>query len=174
MPIRASRIWRKPLAVNKSGLYSEFRNKEDIYLACLEHYMVNRGGAITLAHEPLGWSNIEAFLKMACYHTRELKGCFMVYTLRDCPILSASAQAFIAQARATMKECVRRNIEVEKTIAPADEIAGNSLSDVLRIGSCPEYPNQRKNWNLCGKRRDGADQKTIAGSERDRSAQTFN
>ena len=29
--------------VNKSGLYTEFRNKEDVFVACLRHYLESPG-----------------------------------------------------------------------------------------------------------------------------------
>src|SRR5258708_12638881 len=50
--------------VNKSGLYSEFKDKEDLFLASLERYAQTRGAEILTAH-PLGWGNIERFLRLA-------------------------------------------------------------------------------------------------------------
>ena len=29
--------------VNKSGLYKEFRDKEDLFVACLRHYLESQG-----------------------------------------------------------------------------------------------------------------------------------
>ena len=43
--------------VNKSGLYSEFQNKEDLFMASLKHYLQTRGGADILSVQPLGWTN---------------------------------------------------------------------------------------------------------------------
>src|SRR5438477_12417937 len=45
--------------VNKSGLYSEFKDKEDLFLASLERYAQTRGAEILTA-EPIGWGNIES------------------------------------------------------------------------------------------------------------------
>src|SRR5437899_10647663 len=50
--------------VNKSGLYSEFKDKEDLFLASLERYAQTRGAEILTA-QPLGWGNMERFLRLA-------------------------------------------------------------------------------------------------------------
>jgi AcrR family transcriptional regulator len=49
--------------VNKSGLYTEFRDKEDLFLACLRHHLESQNKRGLLTKEPLGWKNIEMFLK---------------------------------------------------------------------------------------------------------------
>src|SRR5437660_12905958 len=51
--------------VNKSGLYSEFENKEELFLACLRYYRDTRIGGALLSTEPLGWDNIQKFLEEA-------------------------------------------------------------------------------------------------------------
>src|ERR1700675_3458801 len=47
--------------VNKSGLYSEFESKEELFLACLRYYLETRKGGAFLSTEPLGWDNIQKF-----------------------------------------------------------------------------------------------------------------
>src|SRR5438477_10950070 len=49
--------------VNKSGLYSEFESKEELFLACLRYYRDTRIGGALLSTEPLGWANIQKFLE---------------------------------------------------------------------------------------------------------------
>src|SRR5260370_22051900 len=41
--------------VNKSGLYSEFRDKEDLFVACLRHYLESQEKRGLLTNEPLCW-----------------------------------------------------------------------------------------------------------------------
>jgi AcrR family transcriptional regulator len=53
--------------VNKSGLYTEFRDKEDLFMACLRHYLESQGKRGLLTKEPLGWKNVETFSKMGRY-----------------------------------------------------------------------------------------------------------
>ena len=50
--------------VNKSGLYSEFKDKEDLFIQSLQYYLegLKKKGLLTAEH--LGWNNIERFLKM--------------------------------------------------------------------------------------------------------------
>src|ERR1700722_17975388 len=54
----------KATAVNKSGLYSEFKDKEDLFLSSLKHYVSRTAAYDVLGKEPKGWDNIETFLKM--------------------------------------------------------------------------------------------------------------
>lgn len=49
--------------VNKSGLYTEFRDKEDFFVACLRHYLQSQQKRGLLTTEALGWNNVENFLK---------------------------------------------------------------------------------------------------------------
>jgi TetR/AcrR family transcriptional regulator, copper-responsive repressor len=62
--------------VNKSGLYTEFRDKEDLFVACLRHYLESQGKRGLLTKEPLGWNNVETFLKNGPLNKREQQGCF--------------------------------------------------------------------------------------------------
>jgi hypothetical protein len=61
--------------VNKSGLYSEFKDKEDLFLQSLQYYLEKKG---LLTAEPLGWNNIERFLKMGPCSMEGQKGCFVL------------------------------------------------------------------------------------------------
>jgi AcrR family transcriptional regulator len=45
--------------VNKSGLYTEFRDKEDLFVGCLRHYLESQGKRGLLTKDPLGWKNVE-------------------------------------------------------------------------------------------------------------------
>jgi AcrR family transcriptional regulator len=65
----------KATGVNKSGLYSEFENKEDLYFASLNRYIANLVAASPLTEEPLGYGNIERFFKRKRCGIR--KGCFL-------------------------------------------------------------------------------------------------
>ena len=44
--------------VNKSGLYSEFKDKEDLFMQSLQYYLENLEKKGMLTAEPLGWNNI--------------------------------------------------------------------------------------------------------------------
>ena len=50
--------------VNKSGLYSEFKDKGDLFMQSLQYYLESLDKKGLLTAEPLGWNNIERFLKL--------------------------------------------------------------------------------------------------------------
>jgi TetR/AcrR family transcriptional regulator, copper-responsive repressor len=69
-------------AVGKSGLYTEFKDKEDLFVESLRRYfdvLMARGH---LTEQPLGWTNVESFLKV-CYGSWGQNGCFSVNSMRE-------------------------------------------------------------------------------------------
>ena len=68
--------------VNKSGLYSEFEDKEDLFTASMHRYLDVLNARQTLTRHPLGWNNIRKFLKI-CYGSWGQKGCFSVNSMRE-------------------------------------------------------------------------------------------
>jgi hypothetical protein len=49
--------------VNKSGFYAEFKDREDLFVQSLGYYLEGLEKKGLLTTEPLGWNNIERFLK---------------------------------------------------------------------------------------------------------------
>jgi AcrR family transcriptional regulator len=100
--------------VNKSGLYSEFRNKKAIFVASIQHYLRTRGGDDILSAEPQGWENIQRFLEIGqtCYTGR--RGCFSVNSLRDVVMMPSEAKRIIADNSAVLKGLLIRNIKAER------------------------------------------------------------
>src|SRR5271163_1198708 len=86
--------------VNKSGLYSEFRDKEDLFVACLQHYLEGQEKRGFLTKEPLGWKNVEAFLKHGPLNKGEQQGCFSVNSMREFAILPDEAYGVVTENRA--------------------------------------------------------------------------
>jgi TetR/AcrR family transcriptional regulator, copper-responsive repressor len=99
--------------VNKSGLYTEFRDKEDIFVESLRHYLNTRGGDDILSMEPKGWNNIQRFLEIGhtCYSGR--RGCFSVNSLRDASRLPPEALKIVDENNAKLKRLITRNIKAE-------------------------------------------------------------
>src|SRR5271154_3605868 len=104
----------KATGVNKSGLYAEFRDKGDLYLESLRHYLRKRQQEELLTTEPLGWKNIERFLKLGPCSLEGQKGCFAVSSMREFAILPPEAVGMIARSRNKLKRLIVRNIEVER------------------------------------------------------------
>ena len=106
--------------VNKSGLYTEFRDKEDLFMACLRHYLESQGKRGLLTKEPLGWKNVETFLKNGPLYKGEQQGCFSVNSMREFAILPDEAYAVVTENRALLQHLLAMNIEAEKpTMAPS-------------------------------------------------------
>ena len=109
--------------VNKSGLYSEFKDKEDLFIQSLQYYLENLEYNELLTAEPLGWNNIERFLKMGPCSTDGQKGCFAVSSMREFAILPPEAVVIITRNRSKLKQLIAKNIEVERPKMNADSLA---------------------------------------------------
>jgi TetR/AcrR family transcriptional regulator, copper-responsive repressor len=114
--------------VNKSGLYTEFRDKEDLFMACLRHYLESQGKRGLLTKEPLGWKNVENFLKNGPLYKGEQQGCFSVNSMREFAILPDEAYAVVTENRALLEHLLAMNIEAEKTKVAPSAIAEMVLS----------------------------------------------
>lgn len=104
----------KVTGVNKSGLYAEFANKEDLFLEALRHYGKNRRSLAILAQEPAGWENIEALLKLPPLRSDGQKGCFSVNTMREVGRLPEAAKEIISDNRQELKALMRKNLAAAK------------------------------------------------------------
>ena len=109
--------------VNKSGLYSEFKGKEDLFVQSLRYYVDTLELGPLLTGEPLGWDNIERFLKVRYRNAQGLKGCFVVNSMRESAILPRAAIDILAQSRRKLKELVAKNIEAERPKTEAQVLA---------------------------------------------------
>jgi AcrR family transcriptional regulator len=114
--------------VNKSGLYTEFRDKEDLFVACLRHYLEDQGKRGLLTKEPLGWKNVEAFLKNGPLNKKEQQGCFSINSMRELAILPEEAYAVMTENRALLQRHLAMNIEVERPKMAPSAIAEMVLS----------------------------------------------
>jgi TetR/AcrR family transcriptional regulator, copper-responsive repressor len=114
--------------VNKSGLYTEFRDKEDLFVACLRHYLESQEKRGLLTREPLGWNNVETFLKNGPFNKGKQQGCFSVNSMREFAILPAEAYAVVTENRALLQRLLAMNIEAEKPRMSPSAIAEMVLS----------------------------------------------
>jgi AcrR family transcriptional regulator len=128
--------------VNRSGLYTEFRDKEDLFLASLGHYIETSGLTDMLAAKPLGWANVEKYLKLglACWSGQ--KGCFSISSMRELAILPQEAGHIVEKSMKPIRRLLISNIEAEKTTMDASGLAdmamtffsGLSIEQNLAIG----------------------------------------
>jgi TetR/AcrR family transcriptional regulator, copper-responsive repressor len=114
----------KATGVNKSGLYSEFSGKEELFLESLRFYLDRMPQLALLMVEPLGWDNIEQFLKLGPRNTEGQKGCFAISSMRELAILPPAAIEILGRSRVQLKRLIARNIEAEKPTLAVDDLAG--------------------------------------------------
>jgi AcrR family transcriptional regulator len=114
--------------VNRSGLYTEFRDKEDLFLASLGHYIETSGLTNMLATKPLGWGNAERYLKLglACWSGQ--KGCFSVSSMRELAILPQEARLIVEKSMKPIRRLLISNIEAEKTRMDASRLADMAMT----------------------------------------------
>jgi len=78
--------------INKFSLYSEFGDKENLYLSCIDYYNNDSKKRIEhiLKRKPLGLSNIESFLEERISHTvsNEIKGCLIFNSIIEEKVLT--------------------------------------------------------------------------------------
>ncbi|WP_295996091.1 TetR/AcrR family transcriptional regulator [Rugamonas sp.] len=120
--------------VNKSGLYSEFKDKEDLFLASLSHYQMRQMERGLLTEGAPGWNNIERLLKLGYSPRDGEKGCFSVRLMPDLGILPARAHDVMTASQAGLKLAIAANIEAETTRLPAAVLA--DMVVVFFFGIC--------------------------------------
>jgi TetR/AcrR family transcriptional regulator, copper-responsive repressor len=118
----------KATGVNKSGLYSEFSGKEELFLESLRFYLDRLPSLGLLMVEPLGWNNIEQFLKLGPRNIEGQKGCFAVSSMRELAILPPAATEMLAHGRVQLKQLIAKNIEAERPKADVNDLAGMVLT----------------------------------------------
>jgi AcrR family transcriptional regulator len=106
----------KATGVNKSSLYAEFADKGDLYLESLRHYLKKLQKEELLTANPLGWKNIERFLKLAPCSLEGQKGCFSVDSMNQFAVLPPAAQEIVSKSRASLKDLIAKNVEAEKPV----------------------------------------------------------
>ncbi len=110
--------------VNKSGLYSEFKSKEALFLASLRYYVEHLGAKAILSAEPLGWHNIEQLAKVMLECRGGRNGCFGINSMRETAILPAEAHKVLSESKARLKQLLETNIRAERTKLDPGMIAG--------------------------------------------------
>jgi TetR/AcrR family transcriptional regulator, copper-responsive repressor len=109
--------------VNKSGLYSEFKDKEDLFTESVRYYLEGLEKKGLLTAEPLGWDNIERFLKMGPCTLDGQKGCFAVSSMRELAILPPEVVGIITRSRSKLKQLIAKNIQIERPKMNAESLA---------------------------------------------------
>lgn len=111
----------KATGVNKSGLYSEFASKEEMFLESLKYYLSQRDGSI-LKQKPLGWENIRNFLLQSC-PAGNTRGCLAIYSMRELSIIPSEAQSMLSSSLELFKRLIAKNVAATSIDADANLVA---------------------------------------------------
>ena len=112
--------------VNKSGLYSEFASKEDLFTAALRRYLDTGPARKILDNAPSGWGNVEKFLLQAPFNRDEFTGCFAVNSTREVATLPAEAVSAINAFNQDRLDSIRKNVDAE-----APKMDAGAVTDLI-------------------------------------------
>ncbi len=100
--------------LHRRSMYEEFGDKDGLFESCLDHYVLKTGkvAAAILVRQPLGFGNIEAFLRNRVEYTgcSSFKGCLIVKSAIDQEMLTARArkkvQSYLAGNESAFYDCL--------------------------------------------------------------------
>jgi TetR/AcrR family transcriptional regulator, copper-responsive repressor len=105
----------KATGVNKSGLYSEFKDKNEIFVESLKYYIELQAQNMCLMEKPLGWKNIKTLLNkvITVANPKNPQGCFMINSFRELSGLPKQAHEIIGKNREALKKQTVLNLKAE-------------------------------------------------------------
>ena len=81
-----------------------------------------------MTKKPLGWKNVETFLKNGPLNEGEQQGCFSVNSMREFAILPDEAYGVVTENRSLLQRLLAMNIEAERPKMAPSAIAEMVLS----------------------------------------------
>jgi AcrR family transcriptional regulator len=118
--------------VFKPVLYSEFGDKEGLYIHCVQYYREHHSSHLILAREPSGWTNIQDFFKFVLPN-KNTRGClFASASSRDMPVLTESLKPILEEQQKNLLKGIRKNLTA--TELSADKI--NPISEMIFTYYC--------------------------------------
>lgn len=119
--------------VNKSGLYSEFKDKEDLFISSLRHYFDKNDALLfRLVEESKGWASIERFLKIGL----DSKGCFGINSIREVSVLPHEARSLLVERAELVRNLLKKNLEAENVKSDLETLVDLILT--FNAGLCIE------------------------------------
>ncbi|OJH39486.1 TetR/AcrR family transcriptional regulator [Cystobacter ferrugineus] len=114
--------------VNKSGLYAEFRGKDDLFTEGLKFYLEQADTDALLSAQPLGLDNVERFLSLGLRCAYGSPGCLLVNSLREVAVLPPAVETLIRENRRKLRSALARNLEAALPSCDAKELADQVLT----------------------------------------------
>lgn len=98
--------------VFKPALYSEFGDKEGLFLECVKYYREYYSSRLQLEKETAGWKKTEDFLR-STFRDKVNRGCFEASIFaRDLPILPKTLKPLLKDGAEIITNLIRSNLKV--------------------------------------------------------------
>lgn len=111
--------------LNKHSMYSEFKDKEGLFIACIDHYSTNVNAVLDplLQSTPPGLASIQAFFenRLGYASTEGCQGCLLVNSLSDKEILSERINNHINDKLSYYFTIINTNLEAAVQQGELDE-----------------------------------------------------
>ncbi|MFT5240829.1 MAG: TetR/AcrR family transcriptional repressor of nem operon [Candidatus Promineifilaceae bacterium] len=146
--------------LNKQSMYSEFVDKEGLFLACIDHYQdgIGEETARLLTKAPIGIANIQEFLEQRVHYaaTSDCKGCLVVSTASNNktigPRVSKKTESMLFQFRGLIQACLEAAQEAGDLSQNADceALAGFfdcHIRGLMNIGKGPTQLDRLQKMN---------------------------
>lgn len=123
----------KTTGLNRYSMYSEFKDKEGLFLACVKHYMLEKRNLRTveiLTQEPLGIRNVEEFLQDRIDYalSDNCYGCLLVNMVFEREAVSQKINDVIEKVTTGQEQLIFKCIEAA---IKKGEISDNNDSKAL-------------------------------------------
>ena len=122
--------------IKKFSLYNEFGNKNMLFLACIDHFIINYCQLEDiLSKKPLGLTNIEAFFKykISTYCSDNNRGCLIFNSFVEKDVISKEAALKVDEFLSKMKTLY---LSCLKAAQKRKEISSNKDCDALADYMC--------------------------------------
>ena len=120
----------KATGLNKSSLYAEFKDKNELFVSTLKLYMAEDDSLQQLSKHPLGWANIEEFFALA-HSCQSEEGCYAVMSLRETAIIPDEASLIMKSHFNQMRELLEKNLDADGFGSNARILADQMVTFVL-------------------------------------------
>ncbi len=102
----------KYTGLNRHSMYGEFGDKERLFLACIDYYVIESSKEVIriLRKEPLGLKNIEEFIDNRVQYalSADCKGCLMVNTVVENEVVSDKINAKVDAILKSQENLIHR------------------------------------------------------------------
>ncbi|MBM9547426.1 TetR/AcrR family transcriptional regulator [Leptospira sp. 201903074] len=102
----------KATGVFKSGLYSEFEDKDDLFIQTIIHYKQTHPSRTVLREEPFGWGNIREFFRLVILSENQL-GDYLARIIPEIGILPKKVRSIVEESATACGDDFVKNLKAD-------------------------------------------------------------